>query len=50
MKLLMGLLRADSGEARLFGSPLGQAGPDVAIRRRIGFVTEDLKVVRAQEY
>jgi ABC-2 type transport system ATP-binding protein len=41
MKLLMGLLRADSGEARLFGSPIGQGGPDVAIRRRIGFVTED---------
>jgi ABC-2 type transport system ATP-binding protein len=41
MKLLMGLLRADSGEARLFGSPLGESGPDVAIRRRIGFVTED---------
>jgi ABC-type multidrug transport system ATPase subunit len=41
MKLFMGLLRADSGEARLFGSPCGPAGPDVAIRRRIGFVTED---------
>jgi ABC-2 type transport system ATP-binding protein len=41
IKLLMGLLRADSGEARLFGSPCGPAGPDVAIRRRIGFVTED---------
>jgi ABC-2 type transport system ATP-binding protein len=41
IKLLMGLLRADSGEARLFGSPLGQGGHDVELRRRIGFVTED---------
>ena len=41
MKLLMGLLRADSGEVRLFGSLLGRAGPDVELRRRIGFVTED---------
>jgi ABC-2 type transport system ATP-binding protein len=41
IKLLMGLLKADSGEARLFGSPLGPAGPDVSLRRRIGFVTED---------
>jgi ABC-2 type transport system ATP-binding protein len=40
LKLLMGLLRADSGEARLFGQPVGiDAGADV--RRRIGFVTED---------
>jgi len=41
MKVLMGLLRADSGEARLFGSPIGRGGPDVPTRRRIGFVTED---------
>ena len=27
MKVLMGLLRADSGEARLFGSPIGRGGP-----------------------
>jgi ABC-2 type transport system ATP-binding protein len=41
IKLLMGLLRADSGEARLFGLPLGRRGPDVGLRRRVGFVTED---------
>jgi ABC-2 type transport system ATP-binding protein len=41
MKLLMGLLRADSGRTRLFGSAIGRSGPGTELRRRIGFVTED---------
>jgi ABC-2 type transport system ATP-binding protein len=41
IKTLMGLLRADSGRARVFGLPVGDASSAVAIRRRIGFVTED---------
>jgi len=41
MKLLMGLLRADSGDARLFGSPIGPPSAGIEMRRRIGFVTED---------
>jgi ABC-2 type transport system ATP-binding protein len=40
IKALMGLLRPDSGDARLFGQAIGGAA-DVEIRRRIGFVTED---------
>jgi ABC-2 type transport system ATP-binding protein len=40
IKVLMGLLRADSGEARVLGSTVG-AGDGVELRRRIGFVTED---------
>ena len=40
IKLLMGLLRADSGEARVFGMPsAGKAS--IEIHRRTGFVTED---------
>ncbi len=41
IKTLMGLLHADSGSARVFGIPVGDADSAVAIRRRIGFVTED---------
>jgi ABC-2 type transport system ATP-binding protein len=41
IKTLMGLLRSDSGEARVFGIPVADAGRAVEIRRRIGFVTED---------
>lgn len=41
IKTLMGLLHADSGSARVFGLPVGDADSAVAIRRRIGFVTED---------
>src|SRR5262245_41641645 len=41
IKALMGLLRPDSGEARIFGVPIGRDAADVEIRRRIGFVTED---------
>lgn len=41
IKILMGILKADSGSALLFGSPADN--PDIAVkaRRRIGFVTED---------
>jgi ABC-2 type transport system ATP-binding protein len=41
MKLLMGLLLADAGEARVLGRTVGRNHADVEIRRRIGFVTED---------
>jgi len=41
IKTLMGLLRADSGSALVFGSPVADADHSVEIRRRIGFVTED---------
>src|ERR1044071_1411917 len=38
IKALMGLLRPDSGDARLFGQAIGGAA-DVETRRRISFVT-----------
>jgi ABC-2 type transport system ATP-binding protein len=41
IKTLMGLLRADSGGARVFGNPVADADRSVEVRRRIGFVTED---------
>jgi ABC-2 type transport system ATP-binding protein len=41
IKTLMGLLRADSGSAHVFGIPVTDADRSVEIRRRIGFVTED---------
>ena len=41
IKTLMGLLRADSGTARVFGMLVTEADHSVEIRRRIGFVTED---------
>lgn len=41
IKTLMGLLRADSGAAHVFGTPVADADRSVEIRRRIGFVTED---------
>ncbi|MGC2398556.1 MAG: ABC transporter ATP-binding protein [Acidobacteriaceae bacterium] len=41
IKTLMGLLRSDSGTARVFGVPVEDADGSVEIRRRIGFVTED---------
>jgi ABC-2 type transport system ATP-binding protein len=41
IKALMGLLRADSGTAEVFGIPVADADRAIAIRRRIGFVTED---------
>jgi ABC-2 type transport system ATP-binding protein len=40
IKILMGILYADNGVARMFGLPV--SGSDaIKIRRRIGFVTED---------
>src|ERR1700677_2948645 len=46
IKTLMGLLRADSGVARVFGISVTDAGGalekrTIEVRRRIGFVTED---------
>jgi ABC-2 type transport system ATP-binding protein len=41
IKTLLGLLRADSGTAHVFGVPVGDADRAIEIRRRIGFVTED---------
>ncbi len=41
IKTLMGLLRCDSGTARVFGVPIADADKSIEIRRRIGFVTED---------
>jgi ABC-2 type transport system ATP-binding protein len=41
IKTLMGLLRADSGSAHVFGTPIADADRAVEVRRRIGFVTED---------
>jgi len=40
IKLLMGLLRPDSGEVRVFGMPSAGAA-SIEIHRRTGFVTED---------
>jgi ABC-2 type transport system ATP-binding protein len=41
IKTLMGLLRADSGGANVFGTPVADADRSAEIRSRIGFVTED---------
>jgi ABC-2 type transport system ATP-binding protein len=46
IKTLMGLLRADSGAARVFGTTVTDTGGAfekraIEVRRRIGFVTED---------
>lgn len=41
IKILIGLLKADSGTASVFGIPVTDADRSVKIRRRIGFVTED---------
>lgn len=41
IKHLLGLIKADGGTARIFGQTIANAGAGVAIRRRIGFVTED---------
>src|ERR1039457_5089080 len=40
IKLLMGLLRADAGEATVFGLP-SSGKTSIEIHRRTGFVTED---------
>ena len=41
IKALMGLLRPDSGEARVFDLTPGDSSTGILIRRRIGYVTED---------
>ena len=41
IKLLMGLLQADGGRARVFGTPVTAADGAIEIRRRIGFVSEE---------
>jgi len=41
MKLLMGLLKADSGMAHVFGLSALDPRNGIDIRRRVGFVTED---------
>jgi ABC-2 type transport system ATP-binding protein len=41
IRILMGLAKADRGAARIFGTAVGNGNSDAAIRRRIGFVTED---------
>jgi ABC-2 type transport system ATP-binding protein len=41
IKTLMGLLRSDSGTARVFGVQVTDADRSIEVRRRIGFVTED---------
>jgi ABC-2 type transport system ATP-binding protein len=41
IKTLMGLLRADTGSAHVFGVPVTDADSAAGVRRRIGFATED---------
>jgi ABC-2 type transport system ATP-binding protein len=41
IKILMGMLRADSGTARVFGLNIGDPRQSIEARSRIGFVTED---------
>lgn|SRR5690348_23588 len=41
IKTLMGLLRPDSGDARVFGLTPGDSSSGILIRRRVGYVAED---------
>lgn len=41
IKLLMGFLRPDGGDARVFGLPAGGFSASIDIHRRLGFVTEE---------
>jgi ABC-2 type transport system ATP-binding protein len=41
IKVLLGMTRPTSGDARVFGAPAGVSASSVAIRRRTGFVSED---------
>jgi ABC-2 type transport system ATP-binding protein len=41
IKLLMGMLRWDAGEAQVFGLPVSDPSAAMEARKRIGFVTED---------
>ena len=41
IKILLGMARPTSGQARVFGLPADRPEPSVEIRRRTGFVSED---------
>jgi ABC-2 type transport system ATP-binding protein len=41
LKLLLGMLRRDAGDIRLFGAPIESEEAVIAARRRIAFVSED---------
>ena len=41
MKLLMGMLKSDSGEASVYGLSVSDSAGSVEARRRIGFVAEE---------
>jgi ABC-2 type transport system ATP-binding protein len=41
IKLLMGMVKADSGDACIFGLPVADRGKGIEIRKRIGFVAEE---------
>src|SRR4051794_16622657 len=41
IKILLGMTRADSGSGRIFGLPIEHEPSSVAIRRRVGFVSEN---------
>jgi ABC-2 type transport system ATP-binding protein len=41
IKLLMGFLKVDGGEARVLGMPAGDRSAGIEIRRRIGLITEE---------
>lgn len=41
IKHLLGLIKADGGQARIFGQAVADSSASVSIRRRIGFVTEE---------
>ncbi|HEY1950849.1 MAG TPA: ABC transporter ATP-binding protein [Bryobacteraceae bacterium] len=41
IKLLMGMLRSETGEAKVFGLPVSDPRAAMEARKRIGFVTED---------
>jgi len=41
LKLLLGMIRADSGEIHLFGKTVNSEASSVAARQRLGFVSED---------
>jgi ABC-2 type transport system ATP-binding protein len=41
IKLLMGMLKADSGESGIFGLPVADSAKGIEIRKRVGFVAEE---------
>ncbi|MGA7831086.1 MAG: ABC transporter ATP-binding protein [Terracidiphilus sp.] len=41
LKLLLGMLRPDAGQIRLFGEAVASEASSIAARQRIGFVSED---------